>query len=319
MNLPTANPLISAKEQHPRKKTLANRVWKMRWFYVLMLPGLIYFIVYKYIPMWGLLMAFQDYMPATGITGSEWVGLKHFISFFSSDGFYTLFKNTLMISIGSLVFSFPIPIILALLLNEVHHNVYKRTVQTLLYLPHFLSTVVICSLAYTMFSMEDGVVNNIIQWFGFERLNILMNSDTYRALYIGTGIWQNAGWGTIIYLAALAGVDIQMYEAASIEGASRLQRVWYITLPSILPVIMVTLILRLGDILEVGVEKTLLLSNAMNRDVAEVFDSYVYNRGIVSGQYSYGAAVGLFKSAVGLILVLSANWLSKKVTDESIY
>ena len=319
MSLLTANPLISMKKQYPQKKTLANCVWKMRWFYILMLPGLVYFIVYKYIPMWGLLMAFQDYMPTTGITGSEWVGLKHFISFFSNDGFYILFRNTLMISTGSLIFSFPIPIILALLLNEIRHNVYKRTVQTLLYLPHFLSTVVICSIAYTMFSMEDGIVNHIIEWFGFERLNILMNADAYRPLYISTGIWQNAGWGTIIYLAALAGVDVQMYEAASIEGASRLQRTWYITLPSILPVIMVTLILRLGDILEVGVEKTLLLSNAMNRDVAEVFDSYVYNRGIVSGQYSYGAAVGLFKSAVGLILVLSANWFSKKVTDESIY
>jgi len=167
--------------------------------------------------------------------------------------------------------------------------------------------------------MEDGIINHIIEWLGFERVNILMNPNAYRSLYIGTGIWQNAGWGTIIYLAALSGVDIQMYEAAAIEGANRLQRTWYITLPSILSIIMVTLILRLGDILEVGVEKTLLLSNAMNRDVAEVFDSYVYNRGIVSGQYSYGTAVGLFKSSVGLILVLSANWLSKKVTDESIY
>lgn len=301
------------------KPSLARQMWKHKWFYIIMLPGLLYFIIYKYVPMWGLLMAFQDYMPNLGVMGSEWVGLKHFIKFFSGDQFPTLFRNTMLISVGSLILSFPVPIILSLMLNEVHHNVYKRSVQTLLYLPHFLSSVVICSLAYVLFSTEDGVINHIIASLGGERVNILMNSETYFGLFIGTGIWQSAGWGTIIYLAALAGVDLQLYEAAKMDGASRWQQMMYITIPCLLPLIMTNLVLNLGSVLDVSVEKTLLLSNAMNRDVSEVFDSFVYNRGVINGEYSYSTAVGLFKSTVGVILVLGSNWLSKKVTDEAIY
>ena len=301
------------------RRGFGKSIWKYRWFYLLMLPGMLYFIVYRYAPMWGLLMAFQDYMPTLGIANSQWVGLKHFKAFFTYDRFYLLFRNTMFISVGSLVFSFPIPIILALLLNEVRNRTFKRATQTMLYLPHFLSSVVIVSIAYAMFSSQDGVVNNLLSSMGFERQNILMNEKTYRSLYIGLGIWQNSGWSTIIYLAALAGVDVQMYEASTIEGANRLQQVRFITLPSIMPILMVNLILSLGSIMDVGVEKTLLLSNAMNRSVAEVFDSYVYNRGVLGGEFSYSAAVGMFKSLVGLILVLGANGLSKKVTDEAIY
>ncbi|WMJ85983.1 ABC transporter permease [Anaerocolumna sp. MB42-C2] len=301
------------------KESLKKRMWKAKWFYLLMLPGLIYFIVYKYIPMWGILMAFENYMPGKGIIGSDWVGLKHFANFFSGDKFEMLFRNTMIISVGSLVLSFPVPIILSLMLNEVRNNTYKKSIQTVLYLPHFLSSVVICSLAYVLFSTEDGIINQIIVTFGGAKVNILMNKDTYYGLFIGTGIWQGAGWGTIIYLAALAGVDLQLYEAAKIDGANRWKQLLYITIPSLLPIIMIQMVLSLGNVLDVSVEKTLLLSNAMNRNVAEVFDSFVYNRGIVNGEYSYSTAVGLFKSSVGVILVLGANWLSKKVTDEAIY
>lgn len=299
--------------------TLGRRMWKARWFYALMLPGLIYFLIYRYLPMFGLMMAFQDYNPSLGFLNSKWVGLKHFKQFFSYGSFETLFSNTLILSSLSLIFSFPAPIILALLLNEIRHSAYKRVTQTLMYLPHFLSTVVVCSIAYQLFSVDGGVLTKIRALFGLDPVNILMSKEAYRPLYIGLGIWQGTGWGTIMYLAALSNVDPQMYEAAMLEGAGRWKQMWYITLPSILPIIMVTLVLRMGDLLEVGLEQSLLLSNAMNRSVSEVFDTYVYQRGVLNGKYSFTTAVGLFKSFVGLILVLGSNWLSKKVTDENIY
>lgn len=300
-------------------KPLGKRIWKARWFYTLMLPGILYFIVYKYIPMFGLIIAFEEYMPSRGFLGSQWVGLSQFRQFFGYGSFGQLLGNTLLISVESLVFSFPAPIILALFLNEIRAKGYKKVTQTLMYLPHFLSSVVICSIAYQLFSVDRGVLTGIRAFFGKEPLNILMSEKYYRPLYVGLGIWQGTGWGTIIYLAALSNVDTQMYEAAMLEGAGRWKQMWYITLPSILPIVMVTLVLRLGDLLDVGAEKTLLLRNAMNRNVAEVFDSYVYTRGVIDGKYSLTTAVGLFKSVVGLILVTTANKLSKLVTDDAIY
>lgn len=302
-----------------RKKPLGKRIWKARWFYILMLPGIVYFLIYRYLPMAGLVMAFQDYNPSIGLLNSPWVGWKHFDQFFSYGSFQLLFSNTLIISVLSLVFSFPAPIIMALLLNEVRHNGYKRVTQTLMYLPHFLSTVVVCSIAYQLFSMDAGIVNRLLVSMGFSKINVLMNASAYRPLFVGMGIWQGTGWGTIIYLAALSNVDVQMYEASTLEGAGRWKQIWYITLPSILPIVMVNLVLSMGSLLDVGLEKTLLLSNAMNRSVSEVFDSYVYQRGVVNGKYSFTTAVGLFKSFVGMILVFTSNWLSKKVTDEAIY
>ena len=303
---------------HPQQP-LGKRIWKARWFYFLMLPGLVYFLIYRYLPMFGIMMAFQDYNPSLGFLNSPWVGLKHFKQFFSYGSFETLFSNTLILSLQSLVFSFPAPILMALLLNEVRHNSYKRLTQTLMYLPHFLSTVVVCSIAYQLFSVDSGVLNQVLSALGLPKVNILMNAAAYRPLFVGLSVWQGTGWGTIMYLAALSNVDPQMYEAAMLEGAGRWKQMWYITLPSILPIVMVTLVLRMGDLLDVGLEKSLLLSNAMNRSVSEVFDTYVYNRGVLGGKYSMSTAVGLFKSFVGLILVLTSNWLSKKVTDETIY
>ncbi len=269
--------------------------------------------------MFGLIIAFEEYMPTRGFLGSKWVGLAQFHQFFGYGSFGQLLKNTLLISVESLIFSFPAPIILALFLNEIRAKAYKKLTQTLMYLPHFLSSVVICSIAYQLFSVDNGVLTQLRSLFGKEPLNILMSEKYYRSLYVGLGIWQGTGWGTIIYLAALSNVDLQMYEAAMLEGAGRWKQMWYITLPSILPIVMVTLVLRLGDLLDVGVEKTLFLRNAMNRSVAEVFDSYVYTRGVVDGKYSLTTAAGMFKSVVGLILVTSANRLSKLVTDDAIY
>ncbi len=273
----------------------------------------------RYLPMFGIVMAFQDYNPSAGFFNSPWVGLKHFKHFFQYGSFEMLFSNTLILSLMSLVFSFPAPIILALLLNEVRHRGYKRVTQTLMYLPHFLSTVVVCSITYQLFSVDTGIVNQLLTAMGLPKVNVLMNADAYRPLFVGLTIWQSTGWGTIMYLAALSNVNPQMYEAAMLEGAGRWKQMWYITLPSILPIVMVTLVLRMGDLLDVGLEKSLLLSNAMNRSVSEVFDTYVYQRGVLNGKYSFSTAVGLFKSFVGLILVLTSNWLSKKVTDETIY
>lgn len=284
-----------------------------------MLPGIVYFIIYKYLPMAGLVMAFQDYNPSVGFLNSPWVGLKHFKQFFNYGSFEMLFSNTLIISVLSLVFSFPAPIIMALLLNEVRHSAYKRITQTLMYLPHFLSTVVVCSIVYQLFSTDSGIINRMLVAMGLPKINVLMNAAAYRPLFVGMNIWQGTGWGTIIYLAALSNVDVQMYEASMLEGAGRWKQMWYITLPSILPIVMVNLVLSMGSLLDVGLEKTLLLSNAMNRSVSEVFDSYVYQRGVVNGKYSFTTAVGLFKSFVGMILVFTSNWLSKKVTDETIY
>ena len=323
---PSLNPasINPASLRNPAKKgimqnDLVRRIWRARWLYVLMLPGLTFFVIYRYIPMWGILMAFQNYMPRLGIRGSEWVGLRHFQIFFAHDRFFQLLRNTLIISFGHLLIAFPMPIILSLMLNEVRSSKFKKGVQSVMYLPHFLSTVVVVSLMYVIFSMEDGIVNNAIAAMGLPRMNILMNARTYYQLFIGSIIWQSTGWGTIIFLAAIAGIDVEIYESARLEGANRFKQALYITLPSMLPIIMVSLVLSLGSILDVSVERTILLSNPLNREVAEVFDSYVFNRGIISGDFSYAAAVGLWKSLVGLILVLGANKLSKLVTDEAIY
>ena len=298
---------------------MLKRLCRERALHLMLLPSIVLLFLFHYIPLGGIVIAFQDYSPVRGILRSDWVGLGNFTYIFSLPTFPRVLRNTLLIACGKVVLNILVPVTFALLLNEIRSAVFKRTIQTVAYLPHFLSAVVVCSITYQLFSVEDGVINHILNALGFESVNVLMNEAAYRSLFVGLEIWQGTGWGTIIYLAALSSVDVQMYEASMLEGANRWQQMWYITLPSILPIVMVTLVLRMGDLLDVGLEKTLLLSNAMNRQVAEVFDSYVYQRGVVDGRYSFSAAVGLFKSAVGLILVLGSNYLSKKVTDETIY
>ncbi|WP_372516639.1 ABC transporter permease [Paenibacillus silviterrae] len=290
-----------------------------RWLYLILLPGILYFIVFKYVPMWGLVMAFQDYKPHFGFTGSPWVGLKHFERFFTEPQFWMLFRNTIVLAVYNLVFFFPLPIVLALMLNEVRKELFKRFAQTLLYLPHFVSWVVAVGIFYVLLTTEGGVVNELIERLGMEKIPFLLSEEWFRTMIIMQSIWKEAGWGTIIFLAALSGVDLQLYEAARMDGAGRWRQLWHITLPAIRSTIVILFILRLGSFLDTGFEHIFLMLNSMNREVGEVFDTYVYLKGLTQAQYSYSAAVGMFKSLVGLVLVLAANWLAKRFGEEGVY
>lgn len=300
-----------------RSKTL-RRVIANKWLYVMLIPGVVYYIIFKYGAMFGLVAAFKDYQPFLGFFDSPWVGFKHFQRFFTGDSFFRLLSNTLILSVMNLVFYFPAPIIIALLLNEVRHSWFKRTVQSIIYVPHFLSWVVIVGISYSLFTTDGGVINNFLTSIGIGPINFLGSESWLRPMVVFQNIWKEAGWGTIIFLAALAGVDLEMYEAARLDGATRLQQIWNITLPAIKTTIITMLILRLGHVMESGFDQLFLMSNAMNRNVAEVFDTYVYQAGMKNGQLSYSTAVGLFKSVVGLILVLGADRLSKKAGEEGI-
>ncbi|EWH22572.1 ABC transporter permease [Bacillus haynesii] len=302
-----------------RKTRFWEKLLQQKYLYLMILPGLIYFLLFKYVPMWGIVIAFQDYQPFLGITGSEWVGFKHFERLFTEPTFFMLLKNTLILFFLNLVVFFPIPIILALLLNEVRVALFKKFVQTLIYIPHFMSWVIVVSLSFVLLTVDGGLINEIIAYFGGEKINFLLNESWFRPMYILQVIWREAGWSTIIYLAAITAVDPQLYEAAKMDGANRLRRMWHVTLPAIRSVIVVLLILKIGDTLELGFEHVYLLLNATNREVAEIFDTYVYTAGLKQGQFSYSTAVGLFKAAVGLILVVFANRMAKKFGEEGIY
>lgn len=296
-----------------------RQVAKDKAIYFMILPGLIFFLIFKYIPMGGLVIAFQNYKPYEGITGSEWVGFEHFTALFTDEIFYTLLRNTLLLFVMNLVFYFPVPILIALMLNEVRKNAFKRFVQTLIYVPHFMSWVIIVSITYVMFSMDRGIINELLAMAGFEKINFLLSNEWFRPMYTMQIIWREAGWGTIIYLAAMASIDPGLYEASRMDGAGRFRQIWHITLPSIRNVIIMLLILKIGDVLEIGFEHIYLLLNSMNREVAEIFDTYVYTAGLKQGEFSFSTAVGFFKSIVGLILVMLANWLAKKTGEEGIY
>lgn len=305
------------------KSATGSGRWKLalrdRWLYVMLLPGILYFILFKYLPMWGVLIAFQNYQPFRGFLYSDWVGTRHFIRFFSEPAFWMLFRNTVMLALYNLIFFFPLPIVIALMLNEIRKEVFKRFVQTMVYIPHFFSWVVVVGVVYILFTVEGGVINELIVRAGGEPINFLISGEWFRTMIMAEVIWKETGWGTIIFLAALAGVDPQLYEAAKMDGAGRARQIWHITLPAIRSTIVILFILRLGHFLDTGFEQIILMLNAMNREVGEVFDTYVYSVGINQAQFSYSTAVGLFKSFVGLILVLSANAISKKFGEEGIY
>jgi len=287
--------------------------------YVLLIPGLLYFVVFKYAPMWGILIAFQDYSVFAGMRGSEWVGLHHFREMFGSADFYRVFRNTMLISLYKLAWGFPGPIVLALLLNELRSALYKRSIQTLLYLPHFLSWVIIGGMMVNLLSPSTGFVNEVLKSLGIEPVFFLASADWFRTVLVASDIWKEIGWGAIIYLAALAGIDPQMYEAAIMDGANKWQQIWHITIPSILSTIVILLVLRLGHVLDVGFEQIFVLYNPMVYDVADVIETYVYRAGIAEGQFGYSTAVGLFKSLVGIVLVVLANKGAKKLGQEGIF
>ncbi|MCR6095346.1 sugar ABC transporter permease [Salipaludibacillus agaradhaerens] len=311
--------LTKSQIRSARKKEIWKNIKKNKLIYLMILPGFIYFFIYKYIPMYGLVIAFQNYQPYLGITGSEWVGFEHFHRLFTGSDFWMIFRNTLVLFGLQLFIYFPIPIILALMLNEVRHHMYKRTIQTLIYIPHFMSWVVIVSVSFVVLTLDGGIVNGMLEYFGFQPINFLMNDSWFRPMYILQVIWREAGWGTIIFLAAISAVDPQLYEAARMDGANRIRQMWHITLPAIKSVIVILLILKIGDVLELGFEHVYLLLNASNREVGEIFDTYVYTAGLRQGQFSYSTAVGFFKGIVGLILIIFANRLAKKFGEEGVY
>ena len=306
-------------KQKPIKPPLLTDIWRERWLYIIMVPGIVFFAVYRYLPMFGLAMAFQDYRPAFGIAGSKWVGFKHFLRLFSEPSFFMLLRNTLIIAFLNLVIFFPFTIILALFLNEVRINIIKRFVQSITYLPHFLSWVVIASLTYKLLSQEHGMVAGIMKALGKDTISFLASREWFRSIIVTQGIWRDLGWGSIIFLAAIAGIEQDMYEAAIVEGATRLQRMWYVTLPAIRPTIIIILILRLGRFMDLGFEQIFVQINAMNRSVGEIFDTYIYEMGVTGGQYSYTTAVGMFKAVIGAVLVIGANTLAKRIGEEGVY
>ncbi|MGG1519206.1 sugar ABC transporter permease [Paenibacillus oryzisoli] len=300
-----------------------SRIWAImkrdKFLYLLALPGIVFMILFKYVPMWGIIIAFQNYSPYRGVLGSDWVGLEHFIRFFSNPDFMTLFRNTMAINLMNLVFYFPLPIVVALLLNEVMSKPFKKLIQSIVYLPHFLSWVIIVGITILVLTRTDGAVNNLLVYFGFDKIDFLTNPKLFWILLTVQSIWKEAGWGTIIFLAAIAGLDTQLYEAAKMDGAKRLRQIWHITLPGIRSVILILLILRIGNIMDVGFEQVFLMGNGAVSDVGEVFDTYVYRLGIQQGQFSFSTAVGLFKSVVGLVLVVIANKLAKRFGEEGVY
>ncbi|CAM3938921.1 sugar ABC transporter permease [Cohnella lubricantis] len=304
---------------HGTQSRLSKRLARNKWLYVMILPGLLYFLIFKYAPMYGLIISFQDYKPFDGILGSEWVGFEHFKRLFTEPDFVNILTNTLILFGMNLVFYFPIPIILALMLNEVRLQLFKRFFQTLIYLPHFMSWVIIVSISYVMLTMDGGMINELLASLGLQKVNFLLSAEWFRPMYIIQVIWREAGWGTIIYLAAIASIDPQLYEAARMDGAGRLRQIWHITLPAIRSVIIVLLILKIGDVLELGFEHVYLLLNSMNRSVAEIIDTYVYTAGLQQMKFSYSTAIGFFKSIVGLVLVVLANRLAKRMGEEGVY
>ncbi|UQZ87654.1 putative multiple-sugar transport system permease YteP [Paenibacillus konkukensis] len=299
--------------------TLMKRIIQDKYLLLLLLPGLAYFIIFKYIPMWGVLLAFKNYQPFLGFFQSEWVGMDNFKQFFGDPIFFRLMKNTLLLGLYDMIFFFPAPIILALLLNEVRIAFYKRFIQTLIYIPHFISMVIVASITYLMLTTEGGIINQMLGEAIGRKIEFLTSEDWFRPLIITQSLWKEMGWGTIIFLAALAGVDQEQYEAAIVDGANRLRQLWHITLPAIRGTIIVLLILRMGNFLDRGFEQVLLMSNALNRSVAEVFDTYVYTIGITQGAFSYSTAVGLFKSVIGIVLVLGSNYLAKRAGHSGIF
>ncbi len=289
-----------------------------KWKYLLILPVLVYLALFAYKPMYGLVIVLKNYKTTRGIAGSDYVGFMWFRAFFNDPYFFRLLRNTFTLSALSIVFGFPAPILLALMINEVQNTKFKRVVQTITYMPYFISLVVTCSII-TIYCQQDGLFSNIAVLFGGERQNYLINVNAFRPIYVISGIWQNIGWNSIIYLAALSGIDMEQYEAARIDGANRFQQIVHVTIPGILPTIMVLFVLRMGSILNVGYEKVLLLYTTSTYEVADVFSTYTYRMGLVNQQYSLSTSVGLFNTLVNVMFLVLTNYLSKKTTESGLF
>ena len=303
-----------------KKSTLWTHMKQYYWLYIFLLPGLINLFVFQYLPMGGMVIAFQDFRATKGYLGSPWVGLQNFRDLFASISFLRVLKNSIITSVLQLVCSFPAPILLALMLNEMRAQVYKRTLQTILYLPHFISWVVVASMLTGLLGTSSGsLINELIVRTGGTKLEFLTDPKYFRTVLIGSSIWKGSGWGTVVYLAALAGIDPALYEAAIMDGANRLQRIFHITFPCILSTVSIMLILKLGNLMSNGFEQIWLLQNDLNKSVAEVLETYSYQVGLREGRLSYSAAVGMFQSVVSFILIFSSNFFSKKVGGDGLW
>ncbi|WP_248924036.1 ABC transporter permease [Paenibacillus hamazuiensis] len=311
------------KRAIPLKKSRSNRAlrrlrqdWRL---YVLISPVIVYFIVFHYVPMYGIQIAFKHFIAVEGITGSPWAGFDHFRRFFNSYYFWRLLRNTLGISLYELAVSFPVPIILALMLNELRRELFKRFIQTVTYAPHFLSTVVIVGMMGLFLSPGGGLVNHVLQWFGIAPISFMTEPGWFKSIFVWSGVWQQMGWGSIIYLAALSGVDPQQHEAAIMDGASRMQRVLHVNIPAILPTVVILLILNMGSVMSVGFEKVYLMQNPKNIEASDVISTYVYQTGILGSQYSYAAAISLFNSVINFVLLVGVNAVARRVNETSLW
>ena len=303
----------------PKVKQKQKSIWKNWQLYVMCLPAIIFLLLFAYKPMYGIIIAFKSYSMRAGIWGSKWVGFANFERLFSSYWFPIILKNTLTLSVLSLVLGFPLPIILALLLNEVKSSRLQKTFQTISYAPHFISTVVLCGMVTLFVSPSSGIINKLIEALGGEAINFLQEPAMFKWVYVLSGVWQEIGWGSIIYFATLSGVDKALLEAAEIDGASRFQKIWYINLPVLVPTILILLILNCGSLLSVGYEKVYLLQNATTLSSSEVISTYVYKAGLENADFSFGAATDMFNSVVNTVILLSANAISKRATKTSLF
>ena len=311
------------KNQPNAKKSMGKRISvevKRHWqLYLMLVLPVTYLIIFAYFPMGGAIIAFKDYSIRGGIWGSEWVGLKHFKNFFTTPDFKNLMTNTLALSLYSLIISFPMPILLALAINEMRGRHYKKVVQMVTYLPYFISTVVLVGIMQNIFSVRTGLVNNIIMLFGGKAIDFMGKPGLFRSLYVWSGVWQGMGYSAVIYIAALASVDISQTEAAIIDGAGRFARVWNVDIPAIMPTIVIQLILAVGSIMSLGFEKVYLMQNPVNMQTSEIISTFVYKRGLINFQYSYATAVGLFNSVCNMVLIVLANMFSKRVNETSLW
>lgn len=308
---------MNKKEKFLNKiKKIIRRDWQL---YLLCIPALTYVFIFCYGPMYGVQIAFRDYTAKGGITGSDWVGLKHFARFVGSPNFVKLLKNTITLGVYNLLAGFPIPIFIALLMNQCRSMKFRKVVQTVLYAPHFISMVVLVGMIELIFSPSSGVVNHALNAMGKESVYFLGRSDLFQDMYVWSGVWQNTGWGTIIYMAALTSINPELYEAAKVDGATKLKMIWYIDLPSIRPTVITLLVMSLGRFMSTGFQKAFLMQNALNAETSEIIATYVYKIGLQGAQFSYSAAISLFDTVINIILILTANKISKKITEVGLF
>jgi putative aldouronate transport system permease protein len=306
--------------ERPQLRERVMKIWRRnKLLWLLFLPCLLYYLIFKYLPMFGLVITFKDYNLFKGIWASSWVGFKYYRMFLENPDFLLLMKNTFLLGLYRLVFGFPAPILLAILLNEVRKASFKRLVQTVSYLPHFISNVIVASMVIMFLSPTGGLINNLLGGLGIGPVNFMNEPGFFRVIYVLSEIWQHIGWETIIYLAALTAIDPQLYEAAEMDGAGRLRRIWHITLPGISPAIVITLILNIGQVLEIGFEKVFLMQNPAIYETADIISTYVYRVGMQQGNFSYGASIDLFMGVISLVFIYSANWISRRISETSLW